>query len=424
MTFQLAIWWLSTQIPFIISARLVVDVDAFPFLEIQFQQIPLVYDEELLFKLRENFMVVEFFEKERPKDFLIGISKLPLHQFYLAYRNPVVVKYLSERKFPVIGTDGWESVFNPNDGEVVGQAQILVALGTKEQIDHLESERGFKNSIVKAKTAPIFKTADVGVQSNMEPKENIEALLKQLVAKKEEHSVRMENSTNTEPVRDTTTNTEPEVRTSANISPETRISPNVSETRTSPSTIPEVRSTSDLLNSLQKALSIDNIKEKSFFKAHVAINSALHLPSRRKCKSKRSKGRNGKSEDILPSTYVSFEGHKGDLKITPIVPKSTNPKWDFRCDVALPLEYLTDNQKFLVFKVWRKSTNTTMTPNMQTDHVIGFATVDLTVLSAGLPSIQGWFNINDLSKKCNGQINVISVVSLQPDTRVFVYRST
>jgi hypothetical protein len=77
-----------------------------------------------------------------------------------------------------------------------------------------------------------------------------------------------------------------------------------------------------------------------------------------------------------------------------------------------------------VFKVWRKSTNTTMTPNMQTDHVIGFATVDLTVLSAGLPSIQGWFNINDLSKKCNGQINVISVVSLQPDTRVFVYRST
>jgi hypothetical protein len=388
------------------------------------QQIPLVYDEELLFKLRENFMVVEFFEKGRPKDFLIGISKLPLHQFYLAYRNPVVVKYLSERKFPVIGTDGWESVFNPNDGEVVGQAQILVALGTKEQIDHLESERGFKNSIVKAKTAPIFKTADVGVQSNMEPKENIEALLKQLVAKKEEHSVRMENSTNTEPVRDTTTNTEPEVRTSANISPETRISPNVSETRSSPSTIPEVRSTSDLLNSLQKALSIDNIKEKSFFKAHVAINSALHLPSRRKCKSKRSKGRNGKSEDILPSTYVSFEGYKGDLKITPIVPKSTNPKWDFRCDVALPLEYLTDNQKFLVFKVWRKSTNTTMTPNMQTDHVIGFATVDLTVLSAGLPSIQGWFNINDLSKKCNGQINVISVVSLQPDTRVFVYRST
>ncbi|KAH0818017.1 hypothetical protein GEV33_004773 [Tenebrio molitor] len=384
------------------------------------QQIPLVYEEELLFKLRENFMVVEFFEKGQPKDFLIGISKLPLHQFYLAYRNPVVVKYLSERKFPVIGTDGWESVFNPNDGEVVGQAHILVALGTKEQIDHLESERGFKNSIVKAKTAPIFKTADVGVQSNMEPKENIEALLKQLVAKKEEHSVRMENSTNTEPVRDTTTNTEPEVRTSANISPETRISPNVSETRTSPSTIPEVRSTSDLLNSLQKALSIDNIKEKSFFKAHVAINSALHLPSRRKCKSKRSKGRNGKSEDILPSTYVSFEGHKGDLKITPIVPKSTNPKWDFRCDVGLPLEYLTDNQKFLVFKVWRKSTNTTMTPNMQTDHVIGFATVDLTVLSAGLPSIQGWFNINDLSKKCNGQINVISVVSPQPDTRVFV----
>lgn len=49
-----------------------------------------------------------------------------------------------------------------------------------------------------------------------------------------------------------------------------------------------------------------------------------------------------------------------------------------------------------------------MSPNMQVDHVIGFATVDLTVLLAGMPNVQGWYNINDLSKKCNGQINVIN----------------
>lgn len=63
-----------------------------------------------------------------------------------------------------------------------------------------------------------------------------------------------------------------------------------------------------------------------------------------------------------------------------------------------------------------------MTPNMQVDHVIGFATVDLTVLAAGLPSVQGWFNINDLSKKCNGQINVIDFHNMAQS--YFFYRFT
>ncbi|XP_008191715.1 C2 domain-containing protein 3 [Tribolium castaneum] len=327
------------------------------------QQIPLILEEDFLLKLRENFMVVEFFEKGQGKDFLIGLAKLPLHQFYLAYRNSVIVKYLSERKLPVIGADGWESVFSPSNGEVVGQAQILLALGTKEQIENLESERGFRKNTVKAKT-PVRKKINVATQSEMEPQKDNEPVVP---------------TQKTNPVVETSTNTEPEM---------------------------EVRSTSDLLDTLQKALSIDNVREKNYFRAHIAINSALHLPSRRKCKSKKSKGRNGKHEDILPSTYVTFECFKGELKMTQIVPKNTSPKWDFSCDVSLPLEYLTDNQKFLVFKVWRKSTNTTMTPNMQVDHVIGFATVDLTVLAAGLPSVQGWFNINDLSKKCNGQINI------------------
>lgn len=47
---------------------------------------------------------------------------------------------------------------------------------------------------------------------------------------------------------------------------------------------------------------------------------------------------------------------------------------------------------------------------MQADTVIGFATLDLTVLLSGLPNVQGWFNIIDFSGKCNGQINV-SIIS-------------
>lgn len=64
------------------------------------------------------------------------------------------------------------------------------------------------------------------------------------------------------------------------------------------------------------------------------------------------------------------------------------------------------NQKCLLFKIWRKSNVTNQNPCPQTDIVLGMAAVDLTVLLAGLPFINGWFNIIDYTGKCNGQIKV------------------
>lgn len=64
------------------------------------------------------------------------------------------------------------------------------------------------------------------------------------------------------------------------------------------------------------------------------------------------------------------------------------------------------NQKRLIFKVWRKANGPSLQPNFDTDIVLGFAALDLTVLLSGLPNVQGWFNIVDFSSKCNGQIKV------------------
>lgn len=60
--------------------------------------MPLVYEDEFLLKLRENFLVVEFWEKSHARDYILGITSLSLHQFYLTYRNPVILKYLTEKK--------------------------------------------------------------------------------------------------------------------------------------------------------------------------------------------------------------------------------------------------------------------------------------------------------------------------------------
>lgn len=43
-------------------------------------------------------MVIEIREKGQSKDFLIGISTVSLHQFYLAFRNSALVKYLSDNQ--------------------------------------------------------------------------------------------------------------------------------------------------------------------------------------------------------------------------------------------------------------------------------------------------------------------------------------
>lgn len=113
-----------------------------------------------------------------------------------------------------------------------------------------------------------------------------------------------------------------------------------------------VRNTSDLLDSLQKALSFGNTSNNletdkeadnlniNKFKAYIIIDSALHLPSRRKCKSKRNRIRGAKhSEEILPSTYVTFKTFK-NFVVTPVIAKNTSPRWDFRYESHFPTDLL------------------------------------------------------------------------------------
>lgn len=52
---------------------------------------------------------------------------------------------------PVIGTDWWEPIYSADQNELIGQVQVLTALGTEAQIKNLELERGFREDIVRAK---------------------------------------------------------------------------------------------------------------------------------------------------------------------------------------------------------------------------------------------------------------------------------
>lgn len=51
---------------------------------------------------------------------------------------------------PVIGTDWWEPIYSIDNEDIVGQAKILIALGTEEQINFLKTDRGFNPKFVTA----------------------------------------------------------------------------------------------------------------------------------------------------------------------------------------------------------------------------------------------------------------------------------
>lgn len=71
------------------------------------------------------------------------------------------------------------------------------------------------------------------------------------------------------------------------------------------------------------------------------------------------------------------------------------------------------DEKRFVIRVLRKVSDNApkarLIPSSSNDVTIGFATVDLSVLLAGLPSISGWFNIIDHSGCINGQIKVCEI---------------
>lgn len=64
-----------------------------------FQVVPILYDSDFLVRTKNNFLVVEVWKYCVGKNnTLIGICKLPLHQFYIAYRDPRVAANLVESK--------------------------------------------------------------------------------------------------------------------------------------------------------------------------------------------------------------------------------------------------------------------------------------------------------------------------------------
>lgn len=108
---------------------------------------------------------------------------------------------------------------------------------------------------------------------------------------------------------------------------------------------------------------------------------------------------------IAPSAYATFQSAERDEPLCTSTQTSSNPVWNYEVDTVLYKYLLHSQEKDLIFKVWhaRKSD---LLPEITTDKVLGYVTVDLKPLQAGLQQISGYYNIMDFVGKCQGQIFV------------------
>ncbi|RVE65068.1 hypothetical protein OJAV_G00131770 [Oryzias javanicus] len=146
-----------------------------------------------------------------------------------------------------------------------------------------------------------------------------------------------------------------------------------------------LRTTPDITSAQHTETSIEDS-----FPVTVSVDRAMHLNLKGCPLAERSEG--------TPCCCVSYiTADSAEPVSTDIVANADSPVWDHQHECRLSNDLLTDPQQSLVFKVWHKG---------EMERVIGFASVDLSPLLCGFPSVCGWYNITDFSGQCHGQLKV------------------
>lgn len=185
------------------------------------------------------------------------------------------------------------------------------------------------------------------------------------------------------------------------------------ETQVKQVELPETADVPDRLQLLGEVESLSTSASRppqpSHFRARVKVEEARRLPRvfdpvRR--------------EKVAPSTFVTFtSASQSGVRSTvtsPLATGTANPRWNFESAVDVGSESLVDPRRHFILKLWHHHHHSDDdgdgeddTPDLETDHVIGFAAVDLAPLkAAGFAAVCGWYNIMDFVGRCRGQIKV------------------
>ncbi|XP_034720031.1 C2 domain-containing protein 3 isoform X3 [Etheostoma cragini] len=107
------------------------------------QVTPVALTAKMLERMKNNVMVIEVWQKTRysGQDQLLGLVKLPLHQFYMSFRDPKIAHLLLQAQYPVLGVDCYMPVIDVFSGSCKGHLRVVLAMGKSEQIVALQRTR-------------------------------------------------------------------------------------------------------------------------------------------------------------------------------------------------------------------------------------------------------------------------------------------
>ncbi|XP_053363285.1 C2 domain-containing protein 3 isoform X2 [Clarias gariepinus] len=121
------------------------------------QVAPVPLTSRLLKRMRNNVMVIEVWLRtiSGHNDKLLGLVKLPLHQFYMSFRDPKICQLLLQAQYPVVAVDSYKPVVDIFTGETRGSLRVFLAMGTSQQITTLQRIRDKELSSVSQLSRPV-----------------------------------------------------------------------------------------------------------------------------------------------------------------------------------------------------------------------------------------------------------------------------
>ncbi|NXN29676.1 C2CD3 protein, partial [Nycticryphes semicollaris] len=111
------------------------------------QVMPFSLTSKHLERLKNNVMIIEAWNKTGSPgcDRLLGLVKLPLHQFYISFKDPKISHLLLQAQYPVVAVDSFMPVVDVFTGSRSGNLRVILAMGSADQIlalQRLKSEEG------------------------------------------------------------------------------------------------------------------------------------------------------------------------------------------------------------------------------------------------------------------------------------------
>ncbi|SPP76836.1 uncharacterized protein LOC117580004 isoform X1 [Drosophila guanche] len=312
------------------------------------EQFAVINDEKFLLSVDRQQLVLEL----RP---LGGLVRLPLHQFYIAYRDASITNHLCKGKLPVISIDGWAPIVHPQTQAKLGELKVLLAIGSESQIAQLKQQRGFdqdNNQVpTTSRTTDLLDMLQNALTAPPPPAKAID------------------------------------------------IGSGPSTTRAAPSAASKFSFDLHIVGA-----------------AGLPLNPGYGKSGKKQAK-RQAAAKQRFPPNESPNTYVTFQAlnsnsptyksHEGLVYATPVVEKSTTPQWRTKFRVEVGTDYLSNPQKLFILKLWKKAASNesgSTEPTPLEDAIIGFAALNLSHKKpGGEPSFpSGWHNIVDFNGRVTG----------------------